>query len=1123
MAWRIILTRRVWALLSASVFLAACGSAYESSHSTTLPQQPASVAPPTVLAQYEVQVDPLHTKIDFVDQSKMGFLGQFLGQVLGASDIQISNASTNVYNDGLNKISLAGINNQGLCIKNIRASGHFQNLFARLKQFTPTSVTPGQGTVNSGGTGEYLLNFGDVPNGVTACRPFSLTNSTSVNYRFLITFEATVVGSAPTSYITDVSSTRWLLGDNVLINGADLSSGSGASVCLTDNPTETPFCTSGYLIPDGNLVSQSASQIQISTTGLAVNHGFVVVKNSSDIVIPGPYVEWTSRLHLALALPSGSQNATVFLRTWNSNDGLDVNNCPQYVTLNDSTRVNNVALTTTPTDFYFDEISVEGAQQNLVAVVDVDGNGALSTGDYVQGISNVDIFKYQNNEPSNLKSIALGDDHACGIDQNSALYCWGLNTDGQLGDGTHIQRLSPTLVSGMSRGVTAVELGPAFTCAIQDGAAKCWGYNGNGELGDGTQTSRTTPTQVVGLTQNVTAIASSYYHTCAIQNGAAKCWGNGNNGELGDGSIGVSTVPVDVAGLDKNVTDIATGWTHSCAVVSGGVKCWGNDDIGQLGDGPGNSSSPVPVDLPSLPTGVTQISASNMHTCAIVDGGAQCWGFNPSGQVGDGTSNNTAETPVQVVGLTSGVTSISAGEESSCAVVNGQALCWGLNSFGLLGDGTNNNSTTPVAVLGMTSGVGVIKTGRYFSCAIQNSTLQCWGFSSAGGLGNGRSDNYPSPQHLTGSGNYIDIKAGHQHACGVDNGAVKCWGDNGSGQLGDGSTSSSTTAVQTSGLTSGATAVGVGGNWSCAILSGGSLKCWGQNFFGELGDGTTTQRLTPVNVSGLSSGVTQVAGSSGFHTCAVVSGAAKCWGHNDVGQVGDSTNTDRRIPTQVSGLTTSVSAISAGNTHNCAIVSGAAKCWGWNAYGQLGDNTQTNRNAPVQVSGLTSGVTAISAATRHTCAIVSGAAYCWGGNQWGQLGDGTTSMRLTPVAVSGMSSGVTAILAGREFTCAVHNSALKCWGDNTFGQLGDGTFINSSTPVSVSGISGTIQSLTNQWYFVFAGTSNGLYSWGSGNTGALGIGISNDPVMTPNPILGNHTFYGPQITFSNQILSDCGL
>lgn len=364
------------------------------------------------------------------------------------------------------------------------------------------------------------------------------------------------------------------------------------------------------------------------------------------------------------------------------------------------------------------------------------------------------------------------------------------------------------------------------------------------------------------------------------------------------GQNGQQVYTILVNGVELQATQIAVGSRHSCVITpEGAVKCWGRNSEGQLGDGTTTNRS-APTQVAGLPSGVTSLSAGEEHTCAIVSGAALCWGANGNGRLGDGTSAMRTS-PTQVVGLTSGVTALSAGVWHTCAVVSGAAICWGSNAvYGQLGDGTTSDRYTPTPVSGLTSGV-------------------------------------------------TSVASGLTHSCAVVSGAATCWGTNTWGQLGDGTTTTRRTPIQVLGLESGVTAIGAGNNHNCAIKSGG-VQCWGQNY-GKLGDGTTTvSRSTAGPVSGLTSGVADIA-LGAYHSCALTSGVAWCWGHNASGQVGDGTTVTQSAPVQITGLASGVASIQGGVDHACALVAGKVSCWGKNEYGQLGTGTTTNSLVPVDV------------------------------------------------------------------------------------------------------------------------------------------------------------------------------
>jgi len=361
-----------------------------------------------------------------------------------------------------------------------------------------------------------------------------------------------------------------------------------------------------------------------------------------------------------------------------------------------------------------------------------------------------------------------------------------------------------------------------------------------------------------------------------------------------------------------------------------------------------------------------------------------------------------------------------------------------------------------------------VVAGDYHVCAVlQNGEARCWGNNSAGQLGNGTVTDSSAPVPVSQMTQAAGVTTGGFHSCAVlRNGAVQCWGMNEVGELGDGTTVSSSVPVAVSGIAT-AVAVAAGYKHACALLSDHTVRCWGDNSYGELGDGnailspnrggpSTAHSSAPVTVAGINTAVALTA-SDGYHSCAVLQdGTVRCWGDNVSGQLGDGSRTTAITPVTVAGITTAV-AVSSGDFHTCALLqAGAVRCWGLNYSGQLGDGTGQDSDTPVQVSGISTAV-AVSVGVLHTCAVLQdGTARCWGYNSNGQAGDGTTTSALAPVTVSGITTATSAVAAGNNDSCALLRGGLvKCWGMDTYGELGNGTTVDAYTPTTVVGINAT--------------------------------------------------------------------
>ena len=464
------------------------------------------------------------------------------------------------------------------------------------------------------------------------------------------------------------------------------------------------------------------------------------------------------------------------------------------------------------------------------------------------------------------------------------------NTAAGYADGTH----NLTFAGGTgTRTVTnatgaQVNFGTATALTFTNGISTAGGVmrittaqTANVTVTDGTRTS---PALRI-VVSNVTALAVSAgaFHTCALRSdGAVECWGEGDSGQLGNGAMGNSSNPVMVSGL-TNAIQISAAKYHTCAVRNDGtVWCWGLNDFGELGNNSTTTSS-VPVQVRGVGgtgflTGVSSVSANGKFTCALISASQSvvCWGHNQAGQLGIGaTDNNVHSTPAYVVGVGGGgtlgnVSAITTGANHACALLSGGGVdCWGLNDHGQLGNNSTADTNRPVQVVGAggggtLSGVTQISGGRMHVCARIGGTIYCWGRNDNGELGNGTTTTSSFPVQTLNIATATQINAGEYHSCvRLQDGTAQCWGAAAFGQIGDGTTSDTSTPVSVIGpggfgILSGIGSVSAGGGdinetndfeHTVALMDDGTVVSWGQNNYGQLGDGTTTMSIFPVGVA----------------------------------------------------------------------------------------------------------------------------------------------------------------------------------------------------------------------------------------------------------------------------------
>jgi cysteine-rich repeat protein len=738
---------------------------------------------------------------------------------------------------------------------------------------------------------------------------------------------------------------------------------------------------------------------------------------------------------------------------------------------------------------------------------------------------------------------AISPNFTCARASDERVYCWGKNSEGQLGRGdfTAVEyfdadELESVDVGTDSDAVKSLAVGDNFACVVVDytNEVKCWGDDSVRQLGDGQTTNLNEPGPAVDLTHYAIKVAAGGSTACALLavpggDDSVRCWGEGSFGQLGDGGATDSADDTpSVITLDGNATDVSVGGLHVCAVVDGAVSCWGDNEAGKLGIAEATAQSDTPASAVQV-EGETfvSVSAGLDHTCALTQSGnVYCWGSNASGQLGNGDSTELPETEEPTLidfgeeGL--GASEIASGSFHTCALLtNGRVRCWGEGSEGQLGQGSTDS-------LGDTEAVAAIADVQVIGPAplCGNNVREGWETCDDGNTVN---DNSCPSNCYSPCGDGIAFE---NEDC-----------DDGNSDPNDGCTNDCKESFAR---------VFVGGNNSYALSDDNLFKGWGageqaqyvpiagygsgwdpdlgtnlgddespsahaifldfvfQNYtqhiyygdyFAEVDEELTFDFVT-----------TQSLTASDTHACAIGTNEAMyCWGYNDYGNLGLGSDLATPFPLRVKAGGKKAKQMGLGHTFTCALFDDhQVYCWGSNAYGQLGIDANDDAlnlylpSTPIVVDSIPSDandvtIELLAVGGEHSCVKASNnKVYCWGRGEDFRLGTGDDSNRYEPDLdhpVNLGSGNVTALASGHYVSCALIESSgstrVRCWGDNDNGLLGDSGATGTPGIGESFTVPGTPVKLVVGYAHACVLTSLGrVYCWGDNSVGQVMAGAA---------------------------------
>ncbi len=941
-----------------------------------------------------------------------------------------------------------------------------------------------------------------------------------------------------TGIVTYIPNTNYNGNDsfNYTIKDNEGKASNAATVSITVNPNSAPIATNDTAnVDEDNSVeinvvandSDTDGTLDLGSVSVTIvpSNGITSIDNTTGIVtyIPNTNYNGNDSFNYTIKDNEGkaSNAATVSITVKSINDaGPTATNFTMILDVNESTVVENWKILSSAEDIDDDGLSATIVTQGNYGTFVVINDSLAYLKTIETNETDTGILEISDGEDSiqitvtlkalYWKQISTGNDHTVAIKSNGTLWAWGSNTYGKLGDGTiEEERLSPVQESTKATNWSSAAAGNAHTIAIKnDGTLWAWGSNYQGQSGNNIEETTSVPTQEITKTTNWSSAVVGSDHTIAIKNdGTLWAWGRNLNGQFGDGTTENKSVPTQEITKATDWKNVNAGHSYTVAIKNDGTLwAWGNNSNGQLGIGTSESTS-VPTQEITKAEDWKNVSAGKWHIVALKnDGTLWAWGYNSYGKLGDGTITNRS-VPTQENTEAADWNYISAGSDHTISIKNdGTLWAWGYNGFGQIGDGTT--TTRYISTQESTDALDwrYISTGGSHTVALKSDgTLWVWGKNDVGQLGNGSStkrDVLSPIQENSNTKNWMCISTGESHTVALkSDGTLWVWGSNTYGELGDGTSIQRQVPVQEVTKATDWRNVYAGRRHTVAIKYDGTLWAWGWNYYGQIGDGTTENKLVPTQeITGATDWGSADAGYS-YTTAIKNDGTLWTWGNNSSGEFGDGTTENKSVPTQEITKATDWKNICTGNFHTVAIKNnGTLWAWGFNLFGLLGDGTTKNKSIPTQEVTGAADWSNISAGVNHTTAIkTDGTLWSWGSSYYGQLGDGTTENKSVPIQEVTGAADWNKISAKSGHTVAIkYDGTLWSWGSNMSGKLGDGTTENKSVPTQeVTGAADWNRISAGSTHTIAIKNDNSLWGWGSNADGQLGITIVNPTLALP--------------------------